>query len=214
MDNVCWTNVFVVSLVTDIMLLNKLKNYQIYLGSQSSRRKFLLEAAGIPCKLLPPANIKENYPSSLTGKDIALFIAEKKAEVYQAYLNDNKSIVITADTIVWMNQKVLGKPHDRDNAIRMLTELSGNEHIVYTGVCIKMKDRSKSFYSETTVKFRNLSLEEIEYYIDQYKPYDKAGSYGIQEWIGYIAIQEIHGSYFNVMGLPIQLLYTELENML
>ncbi len=196
------------------MLLDKLKNYHIYLGSQSPRRKFLMEGAGIPFTLLSPADVEETFPLSLTGKDIALFLAEKKAEAYQSYLSNDKNIVITADTIVWINQKVLGKPTDRQDAIQMLTELSGNEHMVYTGVCIKMKDKSKSFYSETAVRFRHLSHEEIEYYVDQYKPYDKAGSYGAQEWIGYIAIQEIHGSYFNVMGLPIQMLFTELERIL
>jgi len=214
MDNVCRSCVLVVSLATALMLLDKLKNYHIYLGSQSPRRKFLMEGAGIPFTLLSPADVEETFPLSLTGKDIALFLAEKKAEAYQSYLSNDKNIVITADTIVWINQKVLGKPTDRQDAIQMLTELSGNEHMVYTGVCIKMKDKSKSFYSETAVRFRHLSHEEIEYYVDQYKPYDKAGSYGAQEWIGYIAIQEIHGSYFNVMGLPIQMLFTELERIL
>ncbi|GAB4449972.1 MAG: Maf-like protein [Bacteroidales bacterium] len=196
------------------MLLDKIKNYQLYLGSQSPRRKLLLEGAGIPFITLPPAELEETYPLSLTGKEIALFLAEKKAEAYNDYLSHDKTIIITADTIVWINQKVLGKPENRSEAIQMLSELSGNEHMVYTGVCIKMRDKSKSFYSETAVKFRNLSHEEIEYYVDHYQPYDKAGSYGAQEWIGYIAIQEIHGSYFNVMGLPIQMLFTELEKML
>lgn len=196
------------------MLLDKLKNYHLYLGSQSPRRQLLLQGAGIPFTLLPPTHVDETFPSSLKGKDIALYLAEKKAETYKSYLNNNNSIVITADTIVWINQKVLGKPVDKKDAIQMLTELSGNEHIVYTGVCIKMKNKSKCFYSETVVKFRHLSREEIEYYVNQYKPYDKAGSYGAQEWIGYIAIQEIHGSYFNVMGLPIQMLYAEMEKML
>jgi septum formation protein len=196
------------------MLLDKLKDYHVLLGSQSPRRKFLMEGAGINFTLLPPADVEETFPSLLKGEEIALFLAEKKAEAYNDYLNNDKTIIVTADTIVWLNQKVLGKPTNRQDAIQMLTDLSGNEHIVYTGVCIKMRDKSKSFYSETAVKFRNLSREEIEYYVDQYKPYDKAGSYGAQEWIGYIAIQEIHGSYFNVMGLPIQMLFTELEKML
>lgn len=214
MGNVCRCIILIVSLVAALMLLDKIKDYKIYLGSQSPRRKFLIEGAGINFTILPPADVEETFPQSLKGKDIALFLAEKKAEAYQSYLSDSKSIIITADTIVWINQKVLGKPANRSEAIQMLTELSGNEHMVYTGVCIKMKDKCKSFYSETSVKFRYLNPEEIEYYVDHYKPYDKAGSYGAQEWIGYIAIQEIHGSYFNVMGLPIQMLFTELEEII
>lgn len=214
MGYVCRNFVFIVSLVIALMLLDRLKDYRVFLGSQSPRRRFLMEGAGIPFTLLPPANVEETFPISLKGKDIALFIAEKKAEAYQSYLSESKNIIITADTIVWINQHLLGKPTNRQDAIAMLTLLSGNEHIVYTGVCIKMKDKKKSFYSETTVRFRNLSSEEIEYYVDHYQPYDKAGSYGAQEWIGYIAIQEIHGSYFNVMGLPIQMLFTELEKIL
>lgn len=196
------------------MLLDQLKNYRLLLGSQSPRRRQLLEGVGFKSQLLEPLEVNEAYPTHLKAEQIAIYLAELKADAYNHYIADNKTILITADTIVWINEKVLGKPCNRNEAINMLTVLSGNEHMVYTGVCIKMKDKSKSFYSKTAVKFRHLSHEEIEYYVDHYKPYDKAGSYGVQEWIGYIGIQEIHGSYFNVMGLPIQMLYTELEKFL
>lgn len=196
------------------MLLEKLNDYKLLLGSQSPRRRQLMEGAGFKFQLLEPLEVDEIYPPHLKAQEIAIFLAELKANAYQNYITDDKTILITADTIVWLNEKVLGKPITRNDAIQMLNALSDNEHIVYTGVCIKMKEKNKSFFAETKVKFRALSQQEIEYYVDQYKPYDKAGSYGAQEWIGYIAIKEIQGSYFNVMGLPIQMLYTELEKLL
>ena len=196
------------------MLLEKLEGYKLLLGSQSPRRRQLMEGAGFKFQLLEPLDVDEIYPPHLKAEQIAVFLAELKANAYQHYITDNKTILITADTIVWINEKVLGKPTDRNDAIQMLSELSNNEHFVYTGVCIKMKEKSKSFFAETKVKFRPLKQQELEYYVDHYKPYDKAGSYGAQEWIGYIAIKEIKGSYFNVMGLPIQMLYTELEKLL
>lgn len=196
------------------MLLDKLKNYTLFLGSQSPRRRQLLEGAGFKFKLLEPIEVNEAYPPQLKAEQIAIFLAELKANAYNHYITDHKTILITADTIVWINDKVLNKPNNRNEAIHMLTELSANEHKVYTGVCIKMKNKYKSFYAETIVRFRHLNHKEIEYYVDHYKPYDKAGSYGAQEWIGYIGIKEISGSYFNVMGLPVQMLYTELEKLL
>ncbi|NSW44861.1 MAG: septum formation protein Maf [Bacteroidales bacterium] len=195
-------------------MLEKLNDYKLLLGSQSPRRRQLMEGAGFKFQLLEPLEVDEIYPPHLKAQEIAIFLAELKANAYQNYITDDKTILITADTIVWLNEKVLGKPITRNDAIQMLNALSDNEHIVYTGVCIKMKEKNKSFFAETKVKFRALSQQEIEYYVDQYKPYDKAGSYGAQEWIGYIAIKEIQGSYFNVMGLPIQMLYTELEKLL
>lgn len=196
------------------MLVEKLKNYRVLLGSQSSRRQDILKGAGINFILLPKQDIDETYPQDLKAEEIAIFLSKKKSACYRKYLQTEKDILITADTIVWLNGQFLGKPISRDDAIKMLQQLSGKEHFVYTGVSISMLNQEKSFYSETAVTFRNLSLSEIEYYIDHYKPYDKAGSYGVQEWIGYIGIKEIHGSYFNVMGLPIQKLYVELEKML
>lgn len=197
-----------------MMLLNILNEYKILLGSQSPRRKQLIEGAGIPFTLVPPIDIDESYPDSLKGKDIPIYLAVQKATAYQSYLIDDKTILVTADTIVWLNGSILGKPKDKADAISMLQLLSGKKHVVYTGVCIKMKHKTTTFYAETDVYFRKLSDAEIEYYVNAYKPYDKAGSYGAQEWVGYVGIDKIKGSYFNVMGLPIQKLYLELEKMI
>ncbi|MGQ9848204.1 MAG: Maf family nucleotide pyrophosphatase [Bacteroidales bacterium] len=196
------------------MLIDKLKDYTLLLGSQSPRRHQLIEGAGLKFKLLDPIEVNETFPPFLKAEQIAIYLAELKAEAYNHYIRDNKTILITADTIVWINNKVLGKPSNRNEAIQMLIEISGKKHIVFTGVCIKSIDKSKSFYAKTIVKFRPLNLEEIEYYVDNYKPYDKAGSYGAQEWIGYVGIQEIKGSFFNVMGLPIQMLYSALDEFI
>jgi len=197
-----------------MMLLNILNEYKILLGSQSPRRKQLIEGADIPFTLLPSIDIDESYPDSLKGKEIPIYLAVQKANAYQPYLVDEKTILVTADTIVWLNGSILGKPKDRTDAISMLQSLSGKKHIVYTGVCIKMKHKTTTFYAETYVYFRKLSSAEIEYYVDTYRPYDKAGSYGAQEWVGYVGIEKIKGSYFNVMGLPIQKLYLELKKMI
>lgn len=153
----------------------------------------------------------ESYPADCSIEDVALFLAESKAGQIPCE-NIGSRILITADTIVALGDKILGKPADRDEAVEMLTSLSGAEHRVITGVCIKANKKCRSFISESKVKFADLSIEEIEYYIDTYKPYDKAGSYGIQEWIGFIGVEHISGSYFNVMGLPVQKLYCELKD--
>ncbi|MBR4970592.1 MAG: Maf family protein, partial [Paludibacteraceae bacterium] len=165
---------------------------------------------GISFDVLTIPGIDESYPDTLVGGDIPVYLAKKKSEAYNDILRDNL-LVITADTIVWHNGKVLGKPKDRREAIEMLTELSGDSHIVYTGVCVRTKDKEVSFFTESEVFFDELTSSEIEYYVDNYKPYDKAGSYGIQEWIGYVGVKRIEGSYFNIMGLPIQRLYKELK---
>ena len=187
-----------------------LEQYRIILASNSPRRKELLAGLGISFDVLTIPGIDESYPDTLVGGDIPVYLAKKKSEAYNDILRDNL-LVITADTIVWHNGKVLGKPKDRREAIEMLTELSGNSHIVYTGVCVRTKDKEVSFFTESEVFFDELTSSEIEYYVDNYKPYDKAGSYGIQEWIGYVGVKRIEGSYFNIMGLPIQRLYKELK---
>ena len=155
-------------------------------------------------------DVDESSPSALKGPEIATFLARVKADAFQQELQQNE-IVITADTIVWINDHVLNKPEDRNQAISMLNELSGNTHTVYTGVCIKSREKQDVFYDETKVEFRLLTSEEIEYYIDNYAPYDKAGSYGAQDWIGLTGIRSLTGSYFNVMGLPVHLLYERLS---
>lgn len=153
-------------------------------------------------------DVVETYPPNLIGVDIPKFLASKKADSYE--LNDN-DLLITADTIVWYRGSVYGKPKDKTDAKRMLKTLSGNMHQVITGVCIRTQQHSKVFHVVSEVYFGRLSDLEIEYYLEHYQPYDKAGSYGVQEWIGYVGVERIEGSYYNVMGLPIQRLYNELK---
>jgi septum formation protein len=155
----------------------------------------------------------ETFPDGLAGEEVARYVAHEKAVSFRNEIKDNE-IVITADTIVWCNQKVLGKPLDYEDAKRILNEISGNTHEVITGVSIFSKAKEVIFSVSTKVTFEALSDEEIKYYIDKFNPYDKAGAYGIQEWIGIIACSHIDGSYFNVVGLPVQRLYKELQNFL
>lgn len=157
------------------------------------------------------ADIDESFPPGLTPDETAIYIAEKKADHFADQLEDPANIIITADTLVLIGGLILGKPADRDEARKMLSTLSGKMHQVVTGICIRSRDKSRSFTSWTEVYFKELSEEEIEYYIDNYHPYDKAGAYGAQEWIGYIGISRLEGSYFNVMGLPIDRVYEELK---
>ena len=195
------------------MLLELLKEYRIILASASPRRQELLAALGVDFKLATLRNTEESYPDGMPGNEIPLYLARKKSRAYKKELED-MDILITADTIVFQEGDVLMKPADRSDAIRILQRISGNEHDVYTGVCLRTNSKEHCFLASTKVCFGKLTTNEIEYYIDQYKPYDKAGAYGIQEWIGYVGVEEIHGSYFNVMGLPIHLLYRELEKFL
>lgn len=189
----------------------KLSEYKIILASNSPRRKELLSGLDLEYEVRTLPDIDETYPDNLKGEEIALYIANKKAEAYKNLLKDN-TLLITADTIVLLKNKVYGKPNDEEDAKQMLRELSGNTHQVVTGVCILTKTKQKSFAVTSKVRFTDLSESEIEYYVSKYKPLDKAGAYGIQEWIGYIGIEHISGSYFNVMGLPVQRLYRELQN--
>lgn len=196
------------------MLLEKLTPYTLYLGSQSPRRKQLLEGVGFSFTVLPHLQTNEDFPENILDYEVAIYLAKKKAQAYESYINRKKTILITADTIVSISNNILGKPNNREEAIFMLKQLSGNIHFVYTGVCLKTLDKEISFFDKTEVHFRTLTLEEIEYYVTKYQPYDKAGSYGAQEWIGYVGIEKIYGSFFNVMGLPIQKLYVELEKLI
>jgi septum formation protein len=195
------------------MIFERLKEFKILLASQSPRRQQLLKDLGIDFEIKVIDGIEEGYPENLKSHEIALYLAEHKARHYTDYIDD-KTILITADTIVWLNNEVLEKPVDFNDAVNILKKLSGNKHSVITGICLMTKSKSKSFYVETEVSFKNLSEEEIKYYIENYKPYDKAGAYGIQEWIGYVGIEKISGSYYNVVGLPVQKLYTELNNFI
>lgn len=191
------------------MLNQKFKKYNIILASKSPRRKNLLSELNIDFKTNFKNNIEEKYPDNINNEEIAVFLAELKANAFITDLS-NKDIVITADTIVLLNDNVMNKPKDKNDAIEMLTNISGKKHRVITGVCIISKEKKVSFSVKTDVYFRKLSNNEIVYYVEKYKPYDKAGAYGIQEWIGYIGVEKIEGSYFNVMGLPVQKLYDEL----
>ncbi len=187
-----------------------LSRYNIILASNSPRRKELLSGLNIPYEVKTLPNIDESYPDNLIGKDIAIYIAKEKANAYLDQLDDN-TLLITADTIVLLDGKVYGKPSDDTDAKQMLRDLSGKTHQVITGVSITTKEKQESFGVSSEVRFSNLDDDEIEYYVSNYKPFDKAGAYGVQEWIGYIAVEYISGSYFNIMGLPIQRLYRELK---
>jgi septum formation protein len=187
-----------------------LPDYNYILASKSPRRQELLHSLGIDFKVILK-EVDENYPDNLTKEEIPVFLAELKSKsmIYELKEND---LLITADTIVWLNGEVLGKPADKEDAIKILQKLSANEHQVITGVCLTSVHKQKSFYSVSNVRFKELSQSEIEYYVSEFNPLDKAGAYGIQEWIGYIGITHIEGSFFNVMGLPVQQLYTEIQN--
>lgn len=193
-----------------MLLHDKLKNYRLILASQSPRRRQLLADAGIEYSLAPRFECEELYPESLPAVEVAEYLSRLKSEAYPAPLADG-DILLTADTVVVAGGEVLGKPVDRSDAIAIINKLSGREHEVITGVTLRSAVSTKSFSSRSVVRFRALSQEEIEYYVDTYSPMDKAGAYGIQEWIGYVGIEGIEGSFYNVMGLPIQRVYCELN---
>ena len=192
------------------MIFNKFADKKIILASQSPRRHNLLKGIGLDFDIITSLETDESFSDSMNVDEVPVYLAKKKAKTYENFI-DEKTILITADTIVSLNGKILNKPKDRSDAENMLKLLSGNSHVVITGVCIKSKQKEICFNAHTTVYFNDLTKDEIDFYIEKYKPFDKAGAYGIQEWIGYIAIKKIEGSYFNVMGLPIQKLYEELS---
>lgn len=193
-------------------MLKNLEKYKIILCSNSPRRRELLSGLGLNFEVRVIDGIDESYNNNNSCEEIAEEISVKKADAYLKTIGDNE-MIITADTIVYNNGEVLGKPHTREEAIDMLSAISGKTHKVVTGVCIASKNKKKIFSVSTNVKFSSLEMEEILFYIDNYSPYDKAGAYGIQEWIGYIGVEGIEGSYFNVMGLPIQRIYSELKKI-
>ena len=193
-------------------MLDNLKKYKVVLASNSPRRKELLSGLGIDYEVKTLPDIDESFPEGLTEVETATYIARAKADVYRNIMQSDE-LIITADTIVWLDGEVMGKPVDNEDARRMLRALSGKTHQVITGVCLMTLDSQKAFATVTDVTFCHLSEEEIDYYVERYRPMDKAGSYGIQEWIGFVGVESISGSYFNVMGLPIQRLYTELKKL-
>ena len=186
------------------------KDYKIILASNSPRRKELLAGIDVQFEVRVIQDIDESYPADLPTKDIAEYISHKKAAVYQQQMAPDE-LIITADTIVVSGNEVMGKPHDEADARRMLGELSGRTHQVITGVTLTTIQKQISFSVETDVTFKALSDSEIDYYVSHYKPFDKAGAYGIQEWIGHIGVTGLQGSYFNVMGLPVQRIYEALR---
>jgi len=190
------------------MLDKKLENYNIILASGSPRRQQFLKDLGITF-IVKFIDVEEIYPKYLHGNEITRFLAQLKADAYEETLNTN-DILITADTIVRSNGKILGKPTDATYAKKMLLELSNQEHEVITSICIRTNTNTKIINDTTIVHFEKLSEAEIDYYIDKYAPFDKAGSYGIQEWLGYIAVKRIEGSFFNVMGFPVHKFYKEM----
>ena len=196
-----------------MLLHEKLQPYRLLLASQSPRRRELIAGSGIPFTLTERYECEECYPATLPAKEVPAYLSRLKSEAYPTPLQPN-DILLTADTVVILEGEVLGKPKDREDALRMVARLAGNRHTVVTGVTLRTATRIETFSAESDVWFRPLSEEEIAYYVDTYRPFDKAGSYGIQEWIGYVGIERIDGSFYNVMGLPIQRLYVELEKFI
>lgn len=184
--------------------------YNFILASKSPRRQELLHSLGLRFEVRLKET-EENFPVTLTKEQIPVYLARLKAVPFTDELKEN-DLLITADTIVWIDGKVLGKPENSEEARQMLLSLSGREHQVISGVCLTSRKKQKSFYAISNVQFKPLNDSEIEYYISEFKPFDKAGAYGIQEWIGAIGITHIEGSFYNVMGLPVQRLYEEIRN--
>ncbi len=191
--------------------MHSIKNYKLILASASPRRQQLMKDAGFTFEVRLKS-VEEKYPQELHLENVPEYLSKVKASAFREELKADE-VLITADTVVCIHDRILGKPTDRKEAISMLQELSGNRHLVVTGVSVTTRTEQLSFSSRTDVFFKHLSNEEIEFYVDTYKPFDKAGAYGIQEWIGYIGIERIEGSFYNVMGLPIQKLYETLRKL-
>ncbi len=190
-------------------MLDNLEKYKVILASGSPRRRELMVGLGVNYEVRILPDVDESYPDTLQGEEIPLYIAKEKADAYIPMMQPDE-LIITADTIVWLDGEVLGKPRDREDALQMLRTMSGRTHEVFTGVCITTTDWQRSFTAQTEVRYATLSEDEIIYYVDNFKPMDKAGAYGVQEWIGFIGVENISGSYYNIMGLPVQKLYREL----
>ncbi len=191
-------------------MLDNLNKYKILLASKSPRRRELLEQLRIPFSTVTIGGIDEDFPEELKPIDVAEFLANHKADAYKRIIKGNE-LVITADTLVIDHERIFGKPTSPENAVEILKDLSGKTHQVVTGVCVMTAEQRRSFRSITDVKFAKLTREEIEYYVSNFSPFDKAGAYGIQEWIGCVAVEKIDGSFYNVMGLPVNRLYQVLK---
>lgn len=194
------------------MLVDQLKEYKIYLASKSPRRHQLLSGMGIDFEYLP-LEVEENYPSELLPVEVAEYLSRLKLSPVDLQKYPEKSLFITCDTIVVLGNEIIGKPKDEEDAIRILHKLSGNDHTVISGLTVATPKKMITSNKQTLVSFRKLTDDEINYYVKQYKPFDKAGAYGIQEWIGYVGIEHIEGSFYNIMGLPTKLLWEMMEEI-
>jgi septum formation protein len=199
--------------MTTLASIDRLNSFDIVLASKSPRRQHLLAELGLQFRVIDHIDLEEVYPASLRAEEIPVYLAKAKAACCERFMDSN-TILITADTIVWLENEVIEKPFDHEDAVNMLGKLSGRMHEVFTGVCIKTVAGETSFFASSRVYFRHLSEEEIRYYVEKFNPLDKAGAYGVQEWIGYVGVERIEGSYFNVMGLPVQQLYNELLKLI
>jgi len=190
-----------------------LSRYNFLLGSKSPRRQHLLKELGLNFTVVN-TDVEEDYPFHLKGAEIVRYLCELKADAFDLSNYPDNTVLITADTIVWLDDECIGKPLNREDAINMLGKLSGNTHKVFSGICLRTRRLEYVFHAETEVSFKELSGEEISHYIHHHRPYDKAGSYGIQDWIGYIGVTGIKGCYYNVMGFPVQKFWEELQRFL
>jgi septum formation protein len=195
-----------------MLLQDRLKNYRLILASASPRRRELLADCDLDFILAEKFECEECYPADLAAEKVAEYLSQLKSNAYPHTLSEG-DILLTADTVVILGDKILGKPHSEAEAVEMISTLSGATHKVVTGVTLRTTERTISFSAESLVSFRALDPEEVSYYVEKYRPMDKAGAYGIQEWIGYIAIEGIEGSFYNVMGLPVQRLYATLKEL-
>lgn len=190
--------------------MDQLKNKRLILASKSPRRKQLMDGLGLPFTV-QSKEVNEDFPMEMETTEVARYLAQKKAMAFRPHLKEG-DLVITADTVVILNGEILNKPRNKNEALEMLQKLSGKIHQVITGVCLMDTRKTVSFDDQTEVHFKTLTKEELIAYIDHYQPYDKAGAYGVQEWIGYVAVYKIVGSFYNVMGLPVHRIYEELKN--
>ena len=196
-----------------MLLQDRLKDYRLILASASPRRRELLAACDLEFTLAEKFECEERYPADLEADKVAEYLSQLKSNAYPHALGE-KDILLTADTVVILGDKILGKPHSEEEAVEMISSLSGATHKVVTGVTLRTAKQTISFSAESLVSFRTLEAEEVRYYVEKYRPLDKAGAYGIQEWIGYIGIEGIEGSFYNVMGLPVQRLYATLKELI
>ena len=195
-----------------MLLQDRLKNYRLILASASPRRRELLADCDLDFVLAEKFDCEECFPADLEAEKVAEYLSQLKSNAYPHALCE-RDILLTADTVVILGDKILGKPHSEAEAVEMISSLSGATHKVVTGVTLRTMEQTISFSAESLVSFRKLDAEEVSYYVEKYRPMDKAGAYGIQEWIGYIGIEGIEGSFYNVMGLPVQRLYTTLKEL-